>query len=47
MSHNKQYQENLHLFEQAHPKFESFVVEYCQGGRALDLGCGQGGDANM
>tara|TARA_B110000914_G_C15179600_1_gene316732 strand:+ start:148 stop:426 length:279 start_codon:yes stop_codon:yes gene_type:complete len=47
MSYNQQYQENPHLFGQVYPEFESFVVEHCKGGKALDLGCGQGRDAIM
>ena len=47
-NYDKQYQTETGLFGTPYPEFEAFVQKHAlQGGRALDIGCGQGRDALM
>lgn len=47
-NYDKQYQDEDDLFGTPYSEFTTFVKEHAhQGGRALDLGCGQGRDALM
>jgi cyclopropane fatty-acyl-phospholipid synthase-like methyltransferase len=47
-NYNKQYQAEAALFGPSYSEFVTFVKEHAHdGGRALDLGCGQGRDALM
>nr|BAG55482.1 hypothetical protein [uncultured bacterium] len=46
--YDQQYQVEKQLFGTPYAEFEAFVSQHAQpGGRALDLGCGQGRDALM
>lgn len=47
-NYDKQYQTETALFGTPYPEFEAFVQRHAvHGGRALDIGCGQGRDALM
>lgn len=47
-NYDKQYQTETTLFGEPYPEFIDFVQKNAlQGGRALDIGCGQGRDALM
>ncbi|MFK7805130.1 MAG: class I SAM-dependent methyltransferase [Anaerolineae bacterium] len=47
-SYNKQYNVEQELFGAPYPEFEQFVASVAvKGGKALDVGCGQGRDALM
>lgn len=44
--YNKQYQTEKHLFGMPYKEFEDFIkINAHKGGKALDVGCGQGRDA--
>ncbi len=46
--YDKQYQVENALFGKPYPEFEAFIADFGhRGGKALDLGCGQGRDALM
>lgn len=47
-SYNKQYQKEHELFGAPYPEFEQLIASIAaDGGKALDVGCGQGRDALM